>query len=156
MIADEPTTALDVVLQAQILDLLRDLVVENRMGLLLISHDLAVVTEMGDRITILRHGEVMEAGDTARTLSEQLHPYTRQLAQASMHVPARPRVHEAGQGKPLLQVEGVTRDYRDGACPCSSAPHRSAPSTTCPCRSRLASRWLWSGAPAAASPRLPA
>ncbi len=89
LIADEPTTALDVVLQAQILDLLRDLVRENRMGLLLISHDLAVVTEMADRITILRHGEVMEAGDTARVLSEQVHPYTRQLAQASMHVPAR-------------------------------------------------------------------
>ena len=92
LIADEPTTALDVVLQAQILDLLRDLVDENRMGLLLISHDLAVVTEMADRITILRHGEVMEAGETARILSEQTHPYTRQLAQASMHVPKR-RAH---------------------------------------------------------------
>ena len=111
LIADEPTTALDVVLQAEILDLLRDLVAENRMGLLLISHDLAVVTEMADRITILRHGEVMEAGDTARTLSEQLHPYTRQLAQASMHVPARAATRHAGSGKPLLQVEGVTRDY---------------------------------------------
>ncbi|TIL43512.1 dipeptide ABC transporter ATP-binding protein [Mesorhizobium sp.] len=125
LIADEPTTALDVVLQAQILDLLRDLVAENRMGLLLISHDLAVVTEMAERITILRHGEVMEAGDTARTLSEQLHPYTRQLAQASMHVPARARTHEVGQdnpqfqaaktllqgARPLLQVESVTRDY---------------------------------------------
>ncbi|TPI25452.1 ABC transporter ATP-binding protein [Mesorhizobium sp. B3-2-1] len=111
LIADEPTTALDVVLQAQILDLLRDLVAENRMGLLLISHDLAVVTEMADRITILRHGEVMEAGDTARTLSGQLHPYTRQLAQASMHVPARARPHSVGTDKPLLQVEGVTRDY---------------------------------------------
>jgi peptide/nickel transport system ATP-binding protein len=111
LIADEPTTALDVVLQAQILDLLRDLVAENRMGLLLISHDLAVVTEMADRITILRHGEVMEAGDTARILSEQLHPYTRQLAQASMHVPARAGKHEVGQGKPLLQVDSVTRDY---------------------------------------------
>ncbi|MBB6410631.1 ABC transporter ATP-binding protein [Mesorhizobium sangaii] len=111
LIADEPTTALDVVLQAQILDLLRDLVAESRMGLLLISHDLAVVTEMADRITILRHGEVMEAGDTARTLSQQLHPYTRQLAQASMHVPARARPHGAGSGQPLLQVEGVTRDY---------------------------------------------
>ncbi|MER8694833.1 dipeptide ABC transporter ATP-binding protein [Mesorhizobium opportunistum] len=111
LIADEPTTALDVVLQAQILDLLRDLVAESRMGLLLISHDLAVVTEMADRITILRHGEVMEAGDTARTLSEQLHPYTRQLAQASMHVPARAKPHGAGTGKPLLQVENVTRDY---------------------------------------------
>ncbi|RWP57127.1 MAG: ABC transporter ATP-binding protein [Mesorhizobium sp.] len=118
LIADEPTTALDVVLQAQILDLLRDLVAENRMGLLLISHDLAVVTEMAERITILRHGEVMEAGDTARTLSEQLHPYTRQLAQASMHVPARARTNEVGQdnpllqaAKPLLHVESVTRDY---------------------------------------------
>ncbi|MGX5846998.1 ABC transporter ATP-binding protein [Mesorhizobium sp. PL10] len=111
LIADEPTTALDVVLQAQILDLLRGLVSESRMGLLLISHDLAVVTEMADRITILRHGEVMEAGDTARTLSEQLHPYTRQLALASMHVPARPKSHAAVQGKPLLEVEGVTRDY---------------------------------------------
>ncbi len=111
LIADEPTTALDVVLQAQILDLLRGLVSENRMGLLLISHDLAVVTEMADRITILRHGEVMEAGDTARTLSEQLHPYTRQLALASMHVPARAKTHAAGSAKPLLEVEGVTRDY---------------------------------------------
>ncbi|MGX5842002.1 ABC transporter ATP-binding protein [Mesorhizobium sp. ArgA1] len=111
LIADEPTTALDVVLQAQILDLLRGLVSESRMGLLLISHDLAVVTEMADRITILRHGEVMEAGDTSRTLSEQLHPYTRQLALASMHVPARPKSHAAVRGKPLLEVEGVTRDY---------------------------------------------
>ncbi|MER9105288.1 dipeptide ABC transporter ATP-binding protein [Mesorhizobium sp. M0848] len=111
LIADEPTTALDVVLQAQILDLLRDLVAESRMGLLLISHDLAVVTEMADRITILRGGEVMEAGDTARTLSEQLHPYTRQLAQASMHVPARARPHGIEAGHPLLLVEGVTRDY---------------------------------------------
>lgn len=89
LIADEPTTALDVVLQAQILDLLRDLVHENKMGLLLISHDLAVVAEMSDRITIMRHGEVMEAGETARTLSSQAHPYTRQLALASMHVPKR-------------------------------------------------------------------
>jgi peptide/nickel transport system ATP-binding protein len=77
----------------------------------LISHDLAVVTEMADRITILRHGEVIEAGDTARTLSEQLHPYTRQLAQASMHVPARARPRTINHGKALLDVEGVTRDY---------------------------------------------
>ncbi len=80
LIADEPTTALDVVLQAQILDLLRDLVDEDSMGLLLISHDLAVVADMSDRVTVMRHGEVMEEGETARTLSEQVHPYTRQLA----------------------------------------------------------------------------
>ncbi|HEY4191508.1 MAG TPA: dipeptide ABC transporter ATP-binding protein, partial [Mesorhizobium sp.] len=112
LIADEPTTALDVVLQAQILDLLRELVAESRMGLLLISHDLAVVTEMADRIAILRQGEIMEEGETARVLSAQVHPYTRQLARASTHVPNRhaPTL-PASSGKPLLSVEKITRDY---------------------------------------------
>src|SRR5690606_38504949 len=112
LIADEPTTALDVVLQKQILELLKDLVDERGMGLLLISHDLAVVTEMADRITIMRNGEVMESGETARTLSRQEHPYTRQLASASMHVPDR----KAAQARPdaaapLLEVSSVTREY---------------------------------------------
>ncbi len=114
LIADEPTTALDVVLQKRILELLRDLVDERKMGLLLISHDLAVVADMADRITIMRHGEVMEDGETARTLSEQVHPYTRQLAQASMHVPARKRHATAAataDAPPLLSVENVIRDY---------------------------------------------
>lgn len=110
LIADEPTTALDVVLQAQILDLLRDLVDERKMGLLLISHDLAVVTDMADRITVMRHGEVMETGETAQTLSRQEHPYTRQLAQASMHVPDR-RPADKSQATPLLEVDSVIRDY---------------------------------------------
>jgi len=61
LIADEPTTALDVTLQAQILDLLNELVIENSMGLLLISHDLSVVTEMASKIVVLRNGEVKEA-----------------------------------------------------------------------------------------------
>lgn len=111
LIADEPTTALDVVLQKQILELLRDLVDENKMGLLLISHDLAVVTDMSDRVTIMRHGEVMEAGETAPTLSGQAHPYTRQLALASVHVPARPKVHGGGSASRLLEISNVTRDY---------------------------------------------
>jgi len=112
LIADEPTTALDVVLQAQILDLLRDLVDERRMGLLLISHDLAVVADMADRITVMRHGEVMETGETGRTLTEQAHPYTRQLARASTHVPARagPPAPETGK-TPLLEVASVVKDY---------------------------------------------
>ena len=110
LIADEPTTALDVVLQKQILELLRDLVDERRMGLLLISHDLAVVADMADRVTIIRDGAVMEEGETARTLSGQVHPYTRQLAEASMHVPARPR-HPLAFTPPLLEVSGATRDY---------------------------------------------
>ncbi|MGB6116592.1 MAG: dipeptide ABC transporter ATP-binding protein [Mesorhizobium sp.] len=112
LIADEPTTALDVVLQKQILELLRDLVDERRMGLMLISHDLGVVADMADRITIMRHGEVMESGETAQTLSAQVHPYTRQLAQASMHVPARPNTAAASAASEnLLEVKGVIRDY---------------------------------------------
>src|SRR4029453_2456438 len=105
---DEPTTALDVVLQKQILELLRDLVTENKMGLLLISHDLAVVTDMADRITIMCHGEEMETGETDLTLSRQSHPYTRQLAQASMHVPARGAPHQPSpDASRLLEVNTV-------------------------------------------------
>jgi peptide/nickel transport system ATP-binding protein len=112
LVADEPTTALDVVLQKQILELLRGLVDEDRMGLLLISHDLAVVADMSDRVTVMRHGEVMEEGETARTLSEQVHPYTRQLAQASMHVPERQGMADAStQSSSLLEVSSVVKDY---------------------------------------------
>jgi len=111
LIADEPTTALDVVLQAQILDLLRELVAEDRMGLILISHDLGVVAGMADEITILRNGEVQEAGPAVEVLRAQEHPYTRQLAEASAHVPtwrtrARPAEHWA-----LLEVKNLVRDY---------------------------------------------
>jgi peptide/nickel transport system ATP-binding protein len=100
LIADEPTTALDVVLQQQILDLLRGLVEEDRMGLLLISHDLAVVADMADRVTIMRHGEVMESGETVAILTQQRHPYTRRLAEASVHVPARRVFGDAGKVPP--------------------------------------------------------
>ena len=89
LIADEPTTALDVVVQAQILDLLKDLVTENGMGLILISHDLAVVADMADRIAVMRHGEVVEAGKALDVLARPHHAYTARLAEASAHVPAR-------------------------------------------------------------------
>ena len=112
LVADEPTTALDVVLQAQILDLLKDLVDENGMGLLLISHDLAVVADMADQVTIMRNGQVMESGETAKILSEQDHPYTRQLAEASSHVPARAETPpDRSEDQPLLVVDNVIKDY---------------------------------------------
>ncbi|SDN96049.1 dipeptide ABC transporter ATP-binding protein [Phyllobacterium sp. OV277] len=113
LIADEPTTALDVVLQAQILELLQSLVDEERMGLLLISHDLAVVADMAHSITVLRHGEVMDNGETAQILTEQTHPYTRQLARASMHVPERSpeHPHHAANNGPLLAIRDLSRTY---------------------------------------------
>ena len=112
LIADEPTTALDVVLQAQILDLLKDLVAEKNMGLLLISHDLAVVADMADDIAIMRDGEIVESGETASTLKSQKHPYTKQLALASTHVPQRQPVMTTDPA-PLLSVNNVSRYHKE-------------------------------------------
>jgi peptide/nickel transport system ATP-binding protein len=108
LIADEPTTALDVTTQAQILELLRDLVREFDMGLMIITHDLAVVADLADRIVVMRHGEVVETGSTQALLHNMQHPYTRMLFAASNHqvnLPAPPAP------EPLLEVKGAVRDY---------------------------------------------
>ena len=108
LIADEPTTALDVTTQAEILSLIRRLVDEDGMGVMLISHDLAVVTDLADQISIMRHGEVVEQG-MAKTLHRDMtHPYTKALFAASSHQPTRSA--QAGRA-PLLQVNRVTRSY---------------------------------------------
>ena len=109
LIADEPTTALDVTTQAQILDLLRGLVREQGMGLLMITHDLAVVANMADRLVVMRHGEVVEQGPTVQVLQDREHPYTQMLFEASRHRVALPDAHDRA---PLLRVENVIRDYR--------------------------------------------
>lgn len=115
LIADEPTTALDVTVQAKILELLKSLVDEYQMGLLLISHDLGVVAEVADSITILKQGEIVEQGPTLEVLRQQKHAYTRQLAKASSHQPARltKPVLSADVGKttPLLEVRNLTVTY---------------------------------------------
>ncbi|MDU9006143.1 ABC transporter ATP-binding protein [Sedimentitalea todarodis] len=109
LIADEPTTALDVTTQAQILDLLKSLVADFGMGLLMITHDLAVVADMADRIVVMRHGEVVETGPTGELLANMQHPYTRMLFNASSHKVALPAPPPP---VPLLEVRNVVRDYR--------------------------------------------
>src|SRR5918999_1275646 len=79
LIADEPTTALDVTVQAQILELLDDLRAETGMGLLLITHDLGVVAETADRVAVMYAGRVVETGPTDAVLSAPGHPYTEGL-----------------------------------------------------------------------------
>jgi peptide/nickel transport system ATP-binding protein len=108
LIADEPTTALDVTTQAQILDLLKSLVAEDGLSLLLITHDLAVVAEMADRIGVMQSGQIVETGPTQRVLTERRHPYTAALFAASSHQPQRARPPAP---EPLLHVESVTRSY---------------------------------------------
>ena len=83
LIADEPTTALDVTTQAQILDLLQDLARDYDMGLLMITHDLAVVSDMADKIVVMRLGEVVEQGETKSLLTNMQHAYTKMLFAAS-------------------------------------------------------------------------
>jgi peptide/nickel transport system ATP-binding protein len=82
LIADEPTTALDVTIQAQILDLLRDLQREQRMGLLLITHDLAVVSGMAQRVALMYAGQIIEVATAAEFFAGPLHPYARALLRA--------------------------------------------------------------------------
>ncbi len=76
LIADEPTTALDVTIQAQILELIRDLRDETGMGTILITHDLAVVAEVGDTVAVMYGGQVVERGPVARIFDDPQHPYT--------------------------------------------------------------------------------
>ncbi|WP_126974998.1 dipeptide ABC transporter ATP-binding protein [Frigidibacter oleivorans] len=108
LIADEPTSALDVTVQAQILTLLRDLARDEGMGLLLITHDLAVVRQAADRVAVMQAGRVVEAGPAAQVMQAPAQGYTRDLIAAWRHRPVRAA---AMPGPPLLQVEAARRDY---------------------------------------------
>ncbi|MDQ7775573.1 ABC transporter ATP-binding protein [Paracoccus aminovorans] len=109
LIADEPTTALDVTTQARILDLLKGLVRDEGMALLLITHDLAVLAGITDRVAVMQRGQIVEQGPTETLFRAPAHPYTQALIAASTQQarlvlpPARP--HR------LLQVEDAVRDY---------------------------------------------
>ena len=82
LIADEPTTALDVTIQAQILDLLADLKSSEGMGLLFITHDLSIVRRIADRVCVMKSGEIVEEGPTAELFADPKHPYTQKLLAA--------------------------------------------------------------------------
>ncbi|MEM9576939.1 MAG: dipeptide ABC transporter ATP-binding protein [Pseudomonadota bacterium] len=108
LIADEPTTALDVTTQAQILKLLVRLTREDGMGMILITHDLAVVAQHADRIAVMQHGKVVETARTQDLLHQMQHPYTKMLFKASTHQVALPEIPPA---EPLLVAENLTRSY---------------------------------------------
>jgi peptide/nickel transport system ATP-binding protein len=110
LVADEPTTALDVTTQAQILALLRQLAAEDGMATLLISHDLAVVAETVQRLAILQQGRIVEHGEVGVVLGTPSAPYTRGLVRDACPVARPPRL--APPGAPLLRAEGLVRDYR--------------------------------------------
>ncbi len=135
LIADEPTTALDVTIQAQVLDLMRDLQAEMGMAILLITHDLGVVANMADEVVVIFHGEIMERGPVEDIFRHPRHPYLRALLKASPHFDmqegerlvalreARPRPVAAAarppaptaDAAPLLRVRNLRKTYVTGS-----------------------------------------
>jgi peptide/nickel transport system ATP-binding protein len=101
LIADEPTTALDVTVQAQILSVLANIQKESGLAILLITHDLGVVARMADRVSVMYAGQIVESGTTGPVFAEPRHPYTRGLI-ACIPVPGRRR-----RDQPLANIPGV-------------------------------------------------
>lgn len=110
LIADEPTTALDVTIQAQILGLLIELQQEMEMGVLLITHDLSVVARYADRAYVMHQGNLVEEGPVAKLLTEPQEPYTRKLIAASEPEP-RPVLAEISAESPLVRLRDLTKSY---------------------------------------------
>jgi peptide/nickel transport system ATP-binding protein len=128
LIADEPTTALDVTIQREVLQLIAELVTHDRMALLLISHDLGVIAGAVDRVLVMYGGSVVESGPTQGVFARRAHPYTRGL------FAARPRI-DGPRGQRLATIPGRVPDLIDlpPGCPfadrctlavdaCSAAP----------------------------------
>ena len=109
LIADEPTTALDVTVQAEVLSLLDELQQETGMGILIITHDLGVVAEIADRVVVMNAGEIVESGETAEVYRNAKHPYTRKLIAAA---PGKGVFHDPlPKAQPVLSVRDVVKNY---------------------------------------------
>ena len=116
IVADEPTTALDVMVQAQILDLLGDLVRDLGVGLLIISHDLSVLADVCDRVLVMYAGRVVESGTAQQVFTDPLHPYTAALSGAF------PRIGDPAARYAPAGLAGDPPDPRYPPAGCSFAP----------------------------------
>ena len=116
LLADEPTTALDVTIQAQILDLMKELNKDFGTAIVLISHDLGVIAGICERVIVMYAGEVVEEGPTEQVLADPRHPYTWALMNAI------PRVDEANTSRHLASIEGMPPDPLAQPAGCRFAP----------------------------------
>ncbi len=115
IVADEPTTSLDVTVSAQILAQLTELCAERNMGLILISHDLALVGEYCDRIAVMYQGKLVEIGSTQEVFYNPQHPYTQSLLKAANQLQSAGAENSAGEGAnpdaPILSLKNLTKHY---------------------------------------------
>jgi oligopeptide/dipeptide ABC transporter ATP-binding protein len=116
VIADEPTTNLDVSVQAQILDLLLGLKDESDFGIVFISHDIGVVANIADRVMVMYSGQAVEKGSIVDTLEDPLHPYTRALLECA------PTLAESARDRMLCSIKGIAPSFAESAPGCSFAP----------------------------------
>ncbi|WP_290062344.1 dipeptide ABC transporter ATP-binding protein [Amycolatopsis solani] len=114
LVADEPTTALDVTVQAEILDLLRDISAEFGSGVLLITHDMGVVADLAHDVTVMRDGEVVEQAGAEALFATPSQPYTRELLGAVPRLGASrpPAAREPAAAPPALELDGLSVTYR--------------------------------------------
>ena len=108
LIADEPTTALDAVVQRDVLELMVALTREHRTAVLMISHDLPMVARYTERMVVMQHGRVLEEGATAAILERPAHPYTRKLLDA---MPRRQPARAVNREAPIVEVRNLVIDY---------------------------------------------
>ena len=112
LIADEPTTALDVTTRAQVLGLMKDLQRETGMAMILVTHDLGVVANMAEQVVVMHKGRVMESGSAAPLLSDPAHPYTKALINAAPSLPEDSAVKErAARQDFILEMKEVSKTY---------------------------------------------
>jgi len=124
LIADEPTTALDVTIQAQIMDLLMQLKEERRMATLLITHDLGVVAQSADRVAIMYNGLIMEQGPVATIFANPAHPYTQGLLGCIPRLGIKKERLAVIEGPPPGSLDAAApRSFLDN-CPELFAPQR--------------------------------
>lgn len=133
LIADEPTTALDVTIQMQIMELLRSIREETGMAMLLITHDIGVVTELADRVVVMYAGQCIEQAPIKELLQHPMHPYTHDLLRAV------PGLHDDRE-KRLYAIPGTVPERYDGMTGCRFAERCEQAAV---CRFKGEDRWYW-------------
>jgi peptide/nickel transport system ATP-binding protein len=110
LIADEPTTALDVTTQVEILALFRQLVCDDGIGLILVTHDLAVIAQIAARVVVMQAGEIVDQGGIATVFQATQQPYVKTLLKNAVHIPQRSASREVGP-TPVLETNNIVREY---------------------------------------------